>query len=102
MHARSACVSGESFEAPRVGGQFRKGRPCQWMYSRYASRSVGVSPMVLSGISTYPSYSNSRLMRGRIGAGEVGIGVGGGGSVAAGPGAGEGAATLGTGVGIGT
>ena len=102
MHARSACMSGESFEAPRVGGQFRKGRPWRWMYSRYASRSVGVSPFVLSGNSTHPSYSNSRLMRGGIGAGEVGIGVGGGGSVVGGAGAGEGAATLGTGVGIGT
>ena len=53
-------------------------------------------------ISTYPSYSNLRLMRGGIGAGEVDISVGGGGSVAADVGAGEGAATMGTGVGIGT
>ena len=31
----------------------------------------------------YPSYSNSRLTRGGIGAGEFDVGVGGGGSVSA-------------------
>ena len=31
----------------------------------------------------YPSYSNSRLTRGGIGAGDIDVGVGGGGSVSA-------------------
>ena len=120
MGGSDACAvgtSGESFEAAYwrtislIASPFSsvdtiaawsKGRPWRWVYSRYASRSVGVSPRVLPGISTYPSYSNLRLMHGGIGAEEVDIGVGGGGSVADDVGAGEGAATMGTGVGIGT
>ena len=62
--------------------------PWRWVHSRDASRNARVSPRVLPGISTYPSYSNSRLTRGGIGAGEFDVGVGGGGSVAAGAGAG--------------
>ena len=84
------------------------GRPWRWAYSRDASRSARVSPRVLPGICTYPSYSNSWLTRVGIGAGEFGVDVGGGGSVSAGTGAGgaatgagDGAAT-GTGCGMGT
>ena len=56
------------------------GRPWRWAYSRDASLNIMVSPRVLPGISTYPSYTNSRLTRGGIGAGEFDIDVGGGGS----------------------
>ena len=64
------------------------GRPWQWAYSRDASRDARVSLRVLPGISTYPSFSSSRLTRGGIRAGEFDVGVGGGGSVSAGAGAG--------------
>ena len=81
------------------------GRLWRWAYSRDASRSARVSPRVLPGIFTYSSYSNSRLMRGGIGAGEF---VGGGGSVSSvagasgvATGARDGAAT-GTDYGMGT
>ena len=84
------------------------GRPWRWAYSRDASRNARVSPRVLPGIFTYPSYSNSRLTHGGIGAGEFDVGVGGGGSVSAGAraggvatGAGDGAA-MGTDCGMGT
>ena len=113
--------SGESLEAPcwrtisLVASPFASidtiaawsnGRPWRWAYSRDASHNARVSPRVLPGISTYPSYSNSRLTRGGIGAGEFNVGVGGGGSVftgtrAGGVGAGDGAAT-GTDCGTGT
>ena len=68
------------------------GRPWRWAYSRDTSSSAWVSPRVLPGISTYPSYSNSRLTRGGIGAREFDIGVGDGVSVAADAGT-EGTAT---------
>ena len=115
--------SGESLEAPcwrtipLVASPFASidiitawpnGRPWRWAYSRDASRSARVSPRVLPGISMYPSYSNSRLTRGGIGAGEFDVGVGGGSSVSAcagaggvATGAGDGAAT-GTDCGMGT
>ena len=54
------------------------------------------------GISTYPSYSNFRLTRGEIGAGEVDIDIGGGGSVSSGAGAGGVATGAGDGAGTGT
>ncbi|CAM9558115.1 unnamed protein product, partial [Ascophyllum nodosum] len=65
-------------------------RPWRWAYSRDASRSARVSPRVPSGIFTYPSYSNSRITRGGIGAGGFDTDAGGGGvvgdaSVGAGP-----------------
>ena len=115
--------SGESFEAPSwrtislVASPFASidtiaawfiGRTWRWAYSRYVSYSSRISPHVLPGISTYPSYSNSRLTRGGIGAGEFAIGVGGGGSVSAdaeaggvAKGEGDGAA-MGTDCGMGT
>ena len=88
--------SGESLEAPcwqtisLVAAPFASidtiaawsnGRRRRWTYSRDASRSARVSPRALTGISTYPSYSNSRITREGIGAGELDIGVGGGGSL---------------------
>ena len=78
------------------------GIPWRWAYSRDASRNARVSPRVLPGISIYPSYSNSRLTRGGIGAGEFDVGVGGGDSVAAGVGAGEVAKGAGYGAATGT
>ena len=78
------------------------GIPWRWAYSRDASRNARVSPRVLPGISTYPSYSNLRLTRGGIGAGEFDVGVGGGGSVAAGARAGGVATDAGDGVATGT
>ena len=72
------------------------GRPWRWAYSRDALRSARVSPRVFPGISTQPSYENSRLIHGGIRAGEFDIGVGDGGIVDEGIGAGAG-----TGVGVG-
>ena len=102
MHARSAGPA--SLWRRHVGEQSRwllspfasndtiaawsNGRPWRWAYSRDASRNVRVSPRVLPGISTYSSYSNFRLTRKGIGAGEFDVGAGGGGSVSASPGAG--------------
>ena len=77
-------------------------RPWRWAYSRDALRSAQVSPSVLLGISTYSSYSNSRLTCGGIGAGEFDIGVGGGSGVAAGAGAGGAAAGAGDSAATGT
>ena len=77
--------SGESLEAPcrriisLVASPFASidtiaawsnGKPWRWAYSRDASRNARVSPRVLPGISTYPSYSNSRLTHGGGGTGE--------------------------------
>ena len=72
------------------------------MYSCNALRITRVSPRVLPGISTYPSYYTSRLTRGGIGAGEVGVGIGGGGSVSIGAGAGRVATGAGDGTATGT
>ena len=109
--------SGESLEAPcwrtisLVASPFANidakaawsnGRPWRWAYSRDASRNGRVSPRVLSGISIYPSCSNSRLTRGEIGAGEFDVGIGGGGSVSAGAGAGGVATGAGDGAATGT
>ena len=96
------------FASTDTTAAWSNGRPWRWAYSRNASRNARVSPRALPGISTYLSYSNSRLTRGGIRAREFDIGVGGGGSVSAGAGAGgvvtgagDGAAT-GTDCGIGT
>ena len=78
------------------------GRLWRWAYSRDASCSARVSPRVLPGISTYPSYSNSRLTRGGMGAWKFDIGVGGGGGIAAGSGAGGAATGAGDGAATGT
>ena len=109
--------SGESFEAPcwrtisLVASPFASidtiaawsnGRPWRWAYSCDALRSARVSPRILPGISTYPSYSNSRLTRGRVGAGEFDIYVGCDGSVAANAGAGGAATDVGDGAAMGT
>ena len=111
-----ACAVGrssESFEVPcwwtisLVASPFI-GRTWRWAYSRYVSYSARISPRVLAAISTYPSYSNLRLTRGGIGAGEFAIGVGDGGSVSAdaeagGVATGEGdGAAMGTDCGMGT
>ena len=116
----NACAvgrSGKSFEAPcwrtisSVASPFASidtitawfiGRTWHWGYSRYVSCSARISPRVLPGISTYPLYSNSRLTRGGIGAGEFAIGVGGGGSVSADAEAGNVATGEGDGAAIGT
>ena len=57
---------------------------------------------VIPSISTYPSCSNSRLMRRGIGAREFDVRAGGGGSVAAGAGAGGVATGAGDGAATGT
>ena len=115
-----ACVvgrSGESLEAPcwrtislvalpfasiDTIAAWSDGIPWRWAYSRDASRNARVSPRVLPGISTYPSYFNLRLTRGGIGAGEFDVGVGGDGSVSAGAGAGGVATGAGDGAATGT
>ena len=120
---RAVSRSSESFEVPcwwtisLVASPFASidttaawliGRTWRWAYSRYVSYSARISPRVLAAISTYPSYSNLRLTRGGIGAGEFAIGVGGGGSVSAdaeagGVATGEGdGAAMGTDCGMGT
>ena len=73
--------SGESLEAPcrriisLVASPFASidtiaawsnGKPWRWAYSRDVSRNARVSPRVLPGISTYPSYSISRLTHGGV------------------------------------
>ena len=72
--------------------------PWRWTYSCNASRIVRVSPSVLPGISTFPSFLMSRPTRGGIGAG--GFNTDAGGVIDAGAGtsravasAGDGAAT---------
>ena len=72
--------------------------PWRWAYTCNASRITRVSPRVLPGVSTFPSFVVSRPTRGGIGAegfntdaGSV-VDVGAGTSVAA-AGAGDGAAT---------
>ena len=69
--------SGESLEAPcgrtislaalpfasiDTKAAWSNGRSWRWAYFRDASRSARVSPCVLPGTSTYPSYTNLRLM----------------------------------------
>ena len=51
------------------------GRLWPWANFRHALRSARVLPRVLPGISTHPSYSNSRLRHEGTGAGEFNIGV---------------------------